>query len=99
MAAVPGCPDPRELRRLLLGCVSDEAGERLEQHVERCPHCGQLLPRLKAEDDLVETVRASHSFSLGPEDRQAVQDLIPRLYSLGPEGSSRAEDGPNDAEL
>ncbi len=59
MATVSSCPQPERLQQLLLGQVSDAAAERMEQHLESCARCSRLLPKLAADDALVETMRTA----------------------------------------
>jgi tRNA A-37 threonylcarbamoyl transferase component Bud32 len=83
MAAVSQCPDAQQLQRLLLGHLADETASRLEEHVERCPHCSRLLPTLQAEDALVAAMRAQGRVAV-PVDRRALDGLISRLQHLQP---------------
>jgi formylglycine-generating enzyme required for sulfatase activity len=82
MAVVSRCPNTQQLQQLLLGRLGEEAAEGLEQHVGQCGHCSGLLPRLPAEDTLVEAMRAQAMLTLHPADRKAIQDLLPRLHQL-----------------
>jgi serine/threonine protein kinase len=51
------CPAEDELRSFLLGAVSEDAAQRLEQHLTQCPSCLQRLNTLPAEDALCHDLR------------------------------------------
>src|SRR5262245_9940559 len=82
MAVASQCPDPQQLQQLLLGRSSEEAAERLEEHVEHCDRCRRLLPTLPAEDRLVEAMRNRPQFTLPPAEQTLIQSLLPRLHQL-----------------
>jgi tetratricopeptide (TPR) repeat protein len=75
------CPGRDALKRLLLGDMPDEQAEALEAHVGGCPRCLEAVRALRAEDALVEAVRAGgKAEDLSPVE---VDDrLIARLYGL-----------------
>jgi serine/threonine protein kinase len=82
MAGAPRCPDPKQLQQLLLGHLSDETAERLEQHVEQCDRCSRLLPSLQRDDALVEAMRARARVELPPAEVKTVRGLISRLHQM-----------------
>lgn len=76
-----GCPDGPTLERLLLGRVSDEEAEPLEQHLATCVRCAALLDRLPAEDAFTDALRGRSPILTDPEC--AVADrLIKPLQGL-----------------
>ena len=75
------CPGPVALERLLLGKMPAEEMTLLERHVAACPHCLNVLRDLRAEDDLVEAVRAGGKGTSLPR-AEADPELIGRLYGL-----------------
>ncbi len=85
MAAQPNCPTPQVLSQLLLGRLSAEQADRLEQHVSRCPDCADTLETIGEEDTLVRAVRHSADASGEPEgpDREQVEALVERLCRHG----------------
>jgi serine/threonine protein kinase len=101
MTVASRCPDAQQLQQLLLGRLGEEAAASLEQHVEQCRRCGRLLPRLPAEDTLVEAMRSHTRVALQPADRQVVRGLLPRLHRLrtaGPAAHATAVDQPDSAD-
>jgi tetratricopeptide (TPR) repeat protein len=90
------CPDREVLKRLLLGELSEEETQALEGHVARCPRCLEVVRDVRAEDALVEAVRAGgQAEDISPEGLDA--RLIARLCRL-PRGTrqtvSLSEDSP-----
>src|SRR5690242_7805839 len=77
--AVVPCPDPEQLRQLVLGLLPDDVSERLEEHVENCDRCGGRLSSLSAEDELVEAVRAQASLADAHATSTALEQLTLRL--------------------
>jgi Leucine-rich repeat (LRR) protein len=83
MPAIPSCPAVHQWQRLLLGDVSDQEAEQLEQHLARCARCSQSLHGLRAHDTLVEAIRAGGRSEARPRG-ELVARLIERLKQLGP---------------
>ncbi len=76
MSNVVVCPDQSVLQQFLLGQLSTEDVERLAGHVETCGSCVTVLNTLRANDTLVESMKAS-SVVERPDSR--VSELIARL--------------------
>ncbi|MBI3469015.1 MAG: SUMF1/EgtB/PvdO family nonheme iron enzyme, partial [Planctomycetes bacterium] len=87
MPAIPACPEPQQLRHLLLGELPEPEAERLEQHLAECKRCDETLDTLKAEDTMVEAIRARAAAGDDPE-RHLVQELIARVRKLRPPDAS-----------
>src|SRR4051794_21084224 len=77
------CPSPEDLRLLLLGRTPDRDAGRLESHLEGCGLCLRAARALRAEDALVEAVRAQRGAEDRPED-EGVRALIERLQARRP---------------
>jgi hypothetical protein len=90
------CPSAEELRRYLLGETPEAEGERLAQHLSRCPACVAAAHTLESSDPLLEAVRASAGG--GPDPSDVDEGLIDRLCGLARfAGPSAAPDTVNDA--
>jgi tetratricopeptide (TPR) repeat protein len=68
------CVDSLTLATFLLGRMAEEEAAALEQHLEHCPQCKAELLRVRAEDGLVEALRAGPPFHGGAD--QAVIDAL-----------------------
>jgi serine/threonine protein kinase/WD40 repeat protein len=77
------CPDAQSLQRLMLGQISGPEGDSLEQHVSECRRCADTLQVLKAEDTLVEAMRAQKAAAEKAEN-DTVEELIKRLRQQPP---------------
>src|SRR5947209_1846012 len=91
MPDVSVCPDGQDLRRLLLGEMSESDAEHLEQHFAGCDRCAQLVSKLKAEDTLVDAMRSQATAADQPE-KEAVEKLIGRLKVLQPAGANPVQE-------
>src|SRR5208337_4309023 len=83
MSSASLCPDVQQLQRLLLGRLPNDVRANLEEHVLHCRQCTALLPTVKADDTLVEALRAGARLALQPADRD-VEALMSRLRKLRP---------------
>ena len=81
MPAALKCPDPQQWRRLLLGDVSDQEAEQLEQHLNNCPQCGHTLNDFKADDTLIEALRTGCKATARPPIEK-IAALIEKLKNL-----------------
>jgi eukaryotic-like serine/threonine-protein kinase len=81
MSANLPCPGPVALERLLLGEMPAEEMAALERHVAACLRCLEVLRGLRAEDNLVEAVRAGGK-AVGILRAEVDPQLIDRLYGL-----------------
>jgi anti-sigma factor RsiW len=50
MAPFTKCPDICQLRKLKTGPLEEEEARRLEEHVESCPSCFQLVMKWREGD-------------------------------------------------
>lgn len=82
MASTTPCPNSQVLRQLLLGQVASPQAEALEDHLNRCRTCGQLLPSLVTEDPLIEAMRHSTPLPLAEDEKPLVNHLISSLKNL-----------------
>jgi formylglycine-generating enzyme required for sulfatase activity/Leucine-rich repeat (LRR) protein len=78
------CPDDQVLERLLLGDISAEDAENLEQHLAECPPCTTKIATLQAEDTLLDAVRAAGPGKEAAPTPEIVNHLINRLKKLAP---------------
>ena len=74
MPGVSTCPAVEALQRFLLGRSSEAEAHELEEHLEACDHCFQVMRTLPAEDPLVQAMRTPI-----PGDAVAHQEAIRRL--------------------
>jgi WD40 repeat protein len=95
------CPDEVEWQRWLLGQLSGEEADRLEEHLEACQRCVQSLATVHAEDTLVEAMQAQAGLARPRED-DGIEDLVQelcRLSSARPTLDFGQGDTPADFEL
>ena len=83
------CPDADVLQRFLLGQTSDQESAELEAHLAACAHCVQTLHGMKAEDTVVEAMRAQAGTAEAEE--AVVESLIERLQRLREEQPAAGE--------
>jgi WD40 repeat protein/serine/threonine protein kinase len=86
------CPALAVLQRLLLGQVSDEEAEPLEQHLAKCTHCAELLRAIEARDPLVAALQEARVVAGQLAEGTTVQGLMQQLRALQPSPSTRAMD-------
>jgi hypothetical protein len=82
MPAASACPDAADLQRLLLGQIRRPDAERLEQHLGQCSRCSSTAMTLRAEDTLVEALRAAAQPPLVESGEEVPDGLIERLKQL-----------------
>lgn len=92
MPTTTRCPEIGLLERLLLGRISADDAQPLEDHVVACSHCTAELQQLHADDPLVESLRQTPP-ALEQADTPLVQALIPCLKRLLPNDPERTQAG------
>jgi anti-sigma factor RsiW len=70
------CPDRRDLERLLLGLLPEAEAQALEEHVAQCGACVETLRALRADDALVEAIRAGGQAGSLPSDPVAERLMV-----------------------
>jgi hypothetical protein len=85
MPVVQPCPDPKALRLLQLGMLSEEDVGSLERHLEGCGRCAAYLDAPPAGGDtLLEVLHAPGTLPDSLPVEWPVSDLIERLKDLCP---------------
>jgi eukaryotic-like serine/threonine-protein kinase len=83
MAVLAKCPKPQDWQRFLLGEVAAPAAAALEEHIQTCRPCSELLSRLPAEDAMVRAMRAQTKVPGLPQDELACLDrLMKRMQEV-----------------
>jgi tRNA A-37 threonylcarbamoyl transferase component Bud32 len=80
------CRLPDDLQRFLLGQLSADEADQVQQHLAACPRCLDTVSSLKASDTLVEAMRAQAG-AASPPEADVVALLIGKLS-----GRSRTSD-------
>ncbi len=75
-----GCPTSQQLKLLVLGKLSDQQSEQLEEHLRSCLRCGQIVNTLKDDHSLAKILRDSQGVE--SEENSLVSSLIDRLQNL-----------------
>ena len=65
------------------GALGHNDLDRLERHLDECPHCSEHLKQIEATILVTGTV---HADDLDPEARQDLMELYRRWYSDGRQG-------------
>src|SRR6185295_3072297 len=87
MSQAQPCPDVQILERLVLGQLAATEMDALEKHLTQCDRCGATMMSLRAEDTLVEALRAS---ARGENKRpELVERLIERMKQQVPDAASQ----------
>jgi eukaryotic-like serine/threonine-protein kinase len=87
MLPITACPTAEQLQRFLLATLTDSEAEALEQHLSACPHCLPALRAVRADDPLVEALRAQASLPSRVPGEEVVR-LIERLKALPASGQN-----------
>jgi serine/threonine protein kinase len=87
VSAVPTCPDAALLERFLLGLVCGTEADHLEEHVAHCARCAETVRTLRAEDGLVQAVRAAGAADDTPH-QHLLGAMIPLLKCLRPQDAT-----------
>jgi hypothetical protein len=82
MAISLGCPDPRDLERLVRGQLSEPEANQVSRHILNCSRCAHLLNGLQANDPLLTDLQAAVD---QPPDSSLVEELMERLLGARPE--------------
>jgi WD40 repeat protein len=78
------CPDRHPLERLLLGQVSEQEASPLEDHLQGCASCFELVKTLRVTDTLVDALGSRmDSADFPPSEAAAAEDLVVRIIRLG----------------
>ncbi len=73
------CPSLHELEQFLLGCLAYPQAEPLAEHLLSCARCIGLVETVKAEDSLVQALRARAGPTVDPATQGEIFHLIERL--------------------
>ena len=79
MAKVCTCPDVATLERLVVGNVTPQEAESLEEHLALCERCQACLGRLEVSDPLVERLRGSEAIAAQLPQGEVLEALMRRL--------------------
>jgi serine/threonine protein kinase len=85
MSSLP-CPPSENLQDYSLGRVSEPDAQGLEAHLAQCPLCVETLHGLKAEDTLIEAMRAQDTL-VRPRIDATVSQLMGMMKTWTPPGS------------
>src|ERR1700674_4246612 len=91
MAEVYTCPEVLTLERLLVGNVSPQEAESLEEHLTLCERCQECLTRLEVSDPLVARLRGGGAIAVQLPRGEVLDALMRRLRETPP-----APTGPAD---
>jgi WD40 repeat protein len=78
---VSGCPDVRDLQRLLSGLVGDDEAGPLEQHLEGCAACLQVVRALPPADSLPAELHGCAARDFDADVASAADRLLDRFLS------------------
>jgi WD40 repeat protein/serine/threonine protein kinase len=76
------CPDRETLQKLVLGLLPDAEAAPLENHLETCPHCAQVLSETRLRDPLTRRLQEGHAAAVGIPHGAFVEELIRKVNSL-----------------
>jgi WD40 repeat protein len=93
MTSPSGCPDVRQLQRLLAGLVPGAEAERLERHLAGCDSCRRAVQVLPFGNPLAEALDGCAAAALSSEANRAA-DTVVRHFEGEP--AARETDGSGD---
>jgi serine/threonine protein kinase/Leucine-rich repeat (LRR) protein len=96
MAAIASCPSAEELRKFLLGLVSEPQVRATEQHLSQCQACLKACETLAADDVLVQAMRSQATINQQLDDTsKPLISVMDKLRQLKP--AEKKADGPSIA--
>jgi eukaryotic-like serine/threonine-protein kinase len=88
-----GCPDPDELKLMLLGRLSPADTAAFEDHLDRCGSCLALIGELEIESQILDVLKAQPSANTVavPADLEHLMTTLDALHpGFGPAGPDRS---------
>jgi WD40 repeat protein/serine/threonine protein kinase len=76
------CPDRDTLQKLVLGLLPDAEATPLENHLESCSHCAQVLSEARVRDALTRQLQEGHAAAAVIPRGAVVEELIQKVNSL-----------------
>ena len=78
MNSSTNCRQPEDLQRFLLGQLTADDADRVQEHLAACPRCLDTVSHLQASDTLLEAFRAQ-AHAPSPAEEDVVAGLIDKL--------------------
>ena len=70
------CPDATSLERLVQGLVPESDASPMEEHLEHCAHCTQVLSGMQSKDLLIQRLQEGRSVAEELSQDSVVEELI-----------------------
>jgi WD40 repeat protein/serine/threonine protein kinase len=96
------CPDATSLERLVQGLVPESDASPMEEHLEHCAHCTQVLSGMQSKDLLIQRLQEGRSVAEELSQDSVVEELIRSVDGLrlsARDTQSATKSGPNGSNL